>query len=466
MTQRTSLLRREIQMGYAEGRIGHFTCTYPPHKVYSKIIDDFNVREAWGEVSARERGISLYFHVPFCKQRCSFCNLFMVRETRGADLIDRYVNCLVREIEMYSPVLAPRMGESTTIYFGGGTPSMLSPEQLRRVLVALESLTSRSQVAEFTLEVAPETANEDYLAALHELGVSRVSLGIQSFDEIEVRRFARQHSRAHAKRLIEASMKLGFSTVNVDLIYGHASQTLAGWRRTLYEALENYPQCLSIYPLNVKPLTGLAKHGSQDEASVVERRIFYAMYDTAVEILESAGYEQQTRTLFFRGSDKYINKSNEAVGCPVKGFGAGAQSYASSWHYRPGNSYNNSMIDLDAYISDIESERFPARYAYKLSKEELQRRYIALSIRYKYFPLLPFKELFGAHPVEIFPEEFDALQGEALVDIHNSDIKLTDKGLRYDNIISTLFFSDRIRELLSEHQPARWSVARKHPTGR
>ncbi len=127
MTHRTSLLRNEIQKGYTEGRIGHFTCTYPPHKVYRETTHDFDVREVWTEAGADGNSINLYVHVPFCKQRCSFCNLFMVKETRGAELIDRYVDCLVREIEMYEPVLAPRIGESTTIYFGGGTPSMLSP---------------------------------------------------------------------------------------------------------------------------------------------------------------------------------------------------------------------------------------------------------------------------------------------------------------------------------------------------
>lgn len=465
MTHRTSLLRNEIQKGYTEGRIGHFTCTYPPHKVYRETTHDFDVREVWTEAGADGNSINLYVHVPFCKQRCSFCNLFMVKETRGAELIDRYVDCLVREIEMYEPVLAPRIGESTTIYFGGGTPSMLSPEQIGRVLVALNSLTLGSQIEEFTLEVAPETATSDYLADLRELGVSRVSLGVQSVDELEVRRFARQHTRAHVKGLIEASMTLGFSTVNVDLIYGLASQTLSNWRKTLHEVLEHSPQCLSIYPLNVKPLTGLAKHTRHGEASESNRAVFYSMYDAAVEILEAAGYEQQTRTLFFRGTDRYLNKANEAVGHPVKGFGAGAQSYAPSWHYRPGNRYRNAMTDLNAYFSDIEASRFPARYAYKLSKEELQRRQIALSIRYKHFPLDPFKRRFGVSPVELFPDEFDALRQEGLVNIRPSEIQLTEKGLRYDNLVSTLFFSNRIRELLSEHQPARWSVARRHPTG-
>lgn len=123
------------------------------------------------------------------------------------------------------------------------------------------------------------------------------------------------------------------------------------------------------------------------------------------------------------------------------------------------------MTDLNAYFSDIEASRFPARYAYKLSKEELQRRQIALSIRYKHFPLDPFKRRFGVSPVELFPDEFDALRQEGLVNIRPSEIQLTEKGLRYDNLVSTLFFSNRIRELLSEHQPARWSVARRHPTG-
>lgn len=466
MTNQASLLRNEIQKGYTEGRIGHFTCTYPPHKVYSETTDDFDVRKAWAEAGYNGDSISLYLHVPFCKQRCSFCNLFMVTESRGAGLIDRYVDCLVREIEMYEPVLAPRIGKSTTLYFGGGTPSMLSPEQLGRILVALNSLTSRSQVVEFTFEVAPETATYDYLAALRELGVTRVSLGVQSVDEHEVRRFARQHTRAHVMSLIEASMNLGFSATNVDLIYGLASQTLPGWRKTLLDVLEHSPQCLSIYPLNVKPLTGLAKSRSNGESSEADRLLFYSMYDSAVEILEAAGYEQQTRTLFFRGTDRYLNKANEAGGHPVKGFGAGAQSYAPHWHYRPGNSYRNAKTDLDAYISDTEASRFPARYAYKLSTEELQRRQIALSIRYKHFPLRPFKQRFGACPEELFPDEFEALRQEALIDIRPSEILLTKKGLRYDNLVSTLFFSNRVRDLLSEHQPARWSVVRMYPTER
>jgi oxygen-independent coproporphyrinogen-3 oxidase len=466
MTDRVSLLRNEIQKGYTEGRIGHFTCTYPPHKVYSEITEDFDVRKVWADAGSDSESISLYFHVPFCKQRCSFCNLFMVTESHGAGLIDRYVDCLVREIEMYEPILAPSIGKHTTLYFGGGTPSVLSPKQLGRILGALNPLTSRSQVVEFTIEVAPETATFDYLAALRELGVTRVSLGVQSVDELEVRHFARQHTRAHVISLIEASMNLGFSTTNVDLIYGLASQTLPGWRKTLLAVLEHSPQCLSIYPLNVKPLTSLARPRSNGESSEADRPLFYSMYDSAVEILEAAGYEQQTRTLFFRGTDRYLNKANEAVGHPVKGFGAGAQSYAPHWHYRPGNSYRNAMTHLEAYISDTEASRFPARYAYKLNTEELQRRQIALSIRYKQFPLEPFKQCFGAGPEELFPDEFDALRQEALIDIRPSEILLTKKGLRYDNLVSTLFFSNRVRELLSEHQPARWSVERKHPTGR
>ncbi len=465
MTDRVPLLRNEIRKGCTEGRIGHFTCTYPPHKVYSEIDEDFDVRKVWTD-GCDKKSISLYFHVPFCKQRCSFCNLYMVTERGGSGLIDKYVDCLVREIEMYEPVLASRIGKSTTLYFGGGTPSMLSPEQLGRILRALNSLTSRSQIVEFTIEVAPETADFDYLAALRELGVTRVSLGVQSVNEGEVRRFARQHTRAHVMSLIKASMNLGFSTTNVDLIYGLASQTLAGWQETLNAVLEHSPQCLSIYPLNVKPLTSLARpRSSPGESSEADRPLFYSMYDTAVEILEASGYEQQTRTLFFRGSDRYLSKANEAIGQPVKGFGAGAQSYAPHWHYRPGNSYRNARTDLEAYISDLEAGQFPARYAYKLSTEELQRRQIALSIRYKRFPLEPFKQLFGSGPEELFPDEFEALSQEALIDIRPSEILLTNKGLKYDNLVSTLFFSNRVRELLSKHQPTRWSVERTHPTG-
>lgn len=465
MSHRTVLLSEAIRRGYSEGRVGHFTCTYPPHKIYYEADPDFDVYRAWSSVGSIAEGVSLYVHIPFCKQRCSFCNLFMVKETRGAELINRYIDCLVREIEMYEELLAPHIGESTTVYFGGGTPSILDAKQLSRTIEALCSFTSRSQVEEFTLEVAPETADREYLASLRKLGITRVSLGVQSIQEDEVRRFARQHTRDHVMDLIDACMKLGFPTVNVDLIYGHASQTVEQWQRTLLEVLEHSPQCLTIYPLNVKPQTGLAKHGSMSASTAVDRQTFYGMYDTAVEMLTMAGYEQQTRTLFFRGTDRYIDKLNEAVGKPVKGFGAGAQTYAPNWHYRTGNSYKDSMSDLQTYIADVEASQFPARYAYNLSTEELQRRQVALSIRYKQFPLGPFQERFGASPVDLFPEEFEALMREGLVDIQNSEIALTEKGLRYDNLVSTLFFSDRVREQLSKNQPARWSVARPHPTG-
>jgi oxygen-independent coproporphyrinogen III oxidase len=464
MSQRTLLLAETIRKGYSEGRIGHFTCTYPPHKVYSQVDPDFDVFQAWSGAGGKDGGVSLYVHVPFCKQRCSFCNLFMVKETSGAELIDKYVDCLIREIDMYGEVLTPHIGENTTLYFGGGTPSMLNAEQLGRVIAALGSLTSCSQVDEFTLEVAPETADAEYLSSLRELGVTRVSLGVQSIEKEEVRRFARKHTRDHVMDLIDASVKIGFPTVNVDLIYGHAAQTVERWQRTLLEVLEHSPQCLTIYPLNVKPQTGLAKFGGMHASTEVDRQIFYAMYDAAVETLELAGYEQQTRTLFLRGSGRYIDKLNEAVGRPVKGFGAGAQTYTPNWHYRTGNSYKDSMSDLQTYISNIEAFQFPARYAYKLSTEELQRRQVALSIRYKHFPLKPFKERFGVSPVELFPEEFEALTLEGLVNIEGSEISLTEKGLRYDNLVSTLFFSDRVREQLNQKHPARWSVAKTHPT--
>ena len=446
---KVSQLRSQIQRGYENGRLGHFTYTYPSHKVYETISSAFDIQKIWDENP--DSHVNLYFHIPFCRQRCTFCNLHMIKSKRENPLIDRYVTALDKEIELYIPILQNYRVD--TIYFGGGTPSMLSPKQFKRVCQSISKLTDIQSVQEFTVEVAPDAATEDYLESLYKCGVTRISFGVQSVNQLELKKYGRSHTQEKVQSLIETTKRIGFETTNIDLIYGLTEQTVDGWRTMLQELLLHSPECISLYPLNIKPLTGLDRLAQKGHPVALDRHTMYQMYEAAVEILKNDGYEQDTRIRFLKTTRRYLHKTYTTSGGYVKGFGTAAQSYTEDWHYRPAYSYKQTSEDIRLYLDDVESGRFPVRFAYYLNEDEKRRRHIALNVRHKVFPVEYTIKKYGDRPENLFPEEFVALQEEGLLVSKEDRTELTLKGLKYCNLVSTIFFSEEVKKRQQEYMP-------------
>jgi oxygen-independent coproporphyrinogen-3 oxidase len=236
----------------------------------------------------RERRLSLYVHIPFCAAKCGYCdfNSYAGQES----LIPAYAQALLREAEMWSA--ACRGWRAETLFFGGGTPSLMPSAELERVVEGLRRHIGLTPDIEITLEANPGTVDEPYLSRLREAGVNRLSLGVQSFRDDELAFLGRIHSADEARSTYRAARSAGFGNVSLDLIFGLPGQTVDRWLESLDEATGLEPEHLSLYALTVEEGTPLAREVALGRTSAPDPDLQAELYLRSAERLESAGYEQ------------------------------------------------------------------------------------------------------------------------------------------------------------------------------
>ena len=237
--------------------------------------------------SASRVPLALYLHIPFCDHRCTYCDF---NAYAGLDsLMPAYTDALVGEIVAWGAELGVR--QVGTVFFGGGTPSLMPLPLLRRVTEAIRACFSVAPDAEWSLEANPGTVDEAYFRGLRSLGVNRVSIGVQSFDDGELRQLDRIHNGATAEAAYRAARAAGFDNINLDLIFGLEGQTLGGWERNLRRAAALGPEHLSLYALTIEEGTPLAHRVSKGLAPEPDADLQAEMYELAEELLGAAGYE-------------------------------------------------------------------------------------------------------------------------------------------------------------------------------
>jgi oxygen-independent coproporphyrinogen III oxidase len=234
-----------------------------------------------------DRITSLYVHIPFCSKKCDYCAF--VTHVGSLKLMDPYLEAVRREAE--SVAKENPGGPLTTLYFGGGTPSLMSPHQLTGLLAHFDRLFGIDRGCEITLEAHPDTLNPASLREFRSAGVTRISFGGESLDAGELRALGRLHKPEQVINLINQSHEVGFESVNVDLMYGIPQQTLSSWTETLERILRAKPDHLSLYPLSIEPKTVFAKKWRQHLLSIPEEESVASMYRMACEVLANSGYE-------------------------------------------------------------------------------------------------------------------------------------------------------------------------------
>ncbi|HEX8722280.1 MAG TPA: radical SAM family heme chaperone HemW [Pyrinomonadaceae bacterium] len=301
----------------------------------------------------------IYIHVPFCRSRCSYCD-FATGAYEEA-LAGRYVQALAREVEAFAHDGA--LPEVDTVYFGGGTPSLLTPAQVARVLEAVRRRFRVDARAEVTLEINPGTVTPARLAELRGAGVNRASFGAQSFDDRELKRLGRTHTADDTRRTLERLRAAGFDNVSFDLIAGLPAQTLAAWERNLAEALALAPEHLSLYLLEVHegtPLAGQIREGRYEQP---DADLAAEMYRLTVARAAAAGYEQYEISNFCRPGRESRHNMKYWTGAPYFGFGCSAHSFDGR-----GVRWSNER-DARRYVSLIEEQG-----AAVVAREELDER--------------------------------------------------------------------------------------------
>lgn len=310
----------------------------------------------------------LYLHIPFCASRCAYCDFYSVTDT---DLIDAFVRALLGEIH----VRGDEFRSFDTVYIGGGTPSLLSLLQLEAILVGVRDTFTIQPGAEVTIEINPADWGREELYALRALGINRISIGVQSFDDAELTLLGRRHGREEAVRTLEQAAAAGFDAVSIDLIFGLPGQSLHQWRATLEQALEFRPAHLSCYELEIKGQTPLGRRygtGVFHPHSEEDQRTFFM--ETSV-LLEEAGYVHYEVSSYARGMDRASRHNRKYWDhTPYLGLGPSAHSF------REGRRRWNHP-SLRDYIHDCRYGRRPPGGSEELSLEQLAMEALFLGLR-------------------------------------------------------------------------------------
>ncbi|GLX01180.1 STM4012 family radical SAM protein [Microtetraspora sp. NBRC 16547] len=430
-----------------------YVYAYPHKTAYRELDPRPRLRDVWA--GERTDALFLYLHIPFCEMRCGFCNLF-TRTGAPEELTSAYLDALERQAEAVRDALgeAPRF---VTAAIGGGTPTYLSASELTRLFDLTERVMGADlRAIPLSVETSPATATPDRLAVLAERGATRVSIGVQSFIDAEARAAVRPQRRAEVEAALTAIRAQGFPTLNIDLIYGIDGQTPDTWRHSLDAALAWRPEELYLYPLYVRPLTGLGKQGRAWDDQRLE------LYRAGRDHLLAAGYEQVSMRMFRLpgqgGATEYSTEYSTEYCCQTDGMvglGCGARSYTRDLHYsyEYAVSARHVRAIIDEYVRLPRAEFEVANVGFRMDDEDLRRRHVVQSLlQADGLSRADYLKRFGTDVFADFDEELTRFAGEGWLEVDDHLLRLTAEGLAHSDAVGPALFSGLVRKLMDGYE--------------
>ena len=370
----------------------------------------------------------LYVHIPFCSSRCSYCDF--ATGLYQSEFAERYVRGLINEIRS-----SKYAGENVdTIYFGGGTPSLLAPAQLERILASLFDKFEIAAETEITLEINPGSATPEKLRAFRSLGVNRASFGAQTFDDAELAKLGRSHNAADALRTFADLRDAGFANVSFDLIAGLPGQTLAGWQRNIKQALDLAPEHLSFYLLEVHSGTPLAEHIRRGIQPQPDEDLAGVMYEWMLEQATAAGYEHYEISNLCRPGFPSRHNVKYWTSAPYYGFGCSAHSYDGHTHR-----WSNHR-DVSKYVELVESGMSPVVEEQQLSQNDVRAEALFLGLRMMCgIDMRRYGESFGVDLRNEYRDDLDRFCEAGLLEFDGDLMRLTRNGALLSNEVFAAF---------------------------
>jgi len=376
----------------------------------------------------------LYIHIPYCRQKCSYCAFFS-QEPTGSDL-NRYAGLLQEEMLLAAENTAPR-SKLETIYFGGGPPSLLDPHQVAGLLNQAESLFGLAAGVEVTLEANPGTIDFRRLAGYRQAGITRLSLGIQSFDDRMLRALGRIHTALQALEAFTAARRAGFKNIGIDLIHALPGQTGVMWQAELRQAVQLAPEHLSIYGLTIEEGTPFAALYDSDSRLLPDEDLAAEMFEAADDFLEAHGYEHYEIANYARTGLRSRHNSGYWKRDGYLGLGAGAHSFLRDAAH--GTRFSNAA-DLDKYSAAVHHGTLPRRDILQVAREDAMAEYLFLGLRMSDGVLFrTFEEQFGTGLTDVFGQELAALLEQGLLTEDSCGIRLTRRGMLLSNQVFQRF---------------------------
>jgi oxygen-independent coproporphyrinogen-3 oxidase len=369
----------------------------------------------------------LYFHIPFCKRKCPYCDFYSQTELKA---LPDFLAALYREMVLRTDPALP----VDSVYFGGGTPSLCPPEAVASLLATIEERFDLLCDAEVTLEANPGAIDADALLRLRQAGVNRLNLGVQSFRDDALQFLGRIHTRDAALATIAAAREAGFDNLGLDLIYGLPGQDLAAWRRDLEQALEFQPEHLSCYILTFEAGTPMAEARQAGRIPAPDEAQVAALFEATAAVLTGRGYDHYEIANFARQTT-YRSRHNMKYWqfAPYLGFGPSAHSFRAgvrSWN----------AADLALYCRRLAEDRLPEDGREELTVAQQMLEALLLGLRLKEgFSIAAFEEGFGISVSATFGRLLDRLTDAGCLAVQAGRCALTVKGMRYHDSIAARF---------------------------
>lgn len=436
-----------LQTLLANSTYTSYSYAYPHKTAYRPLNPPAHLSTVWTQ--EKKQALFLYLHIPFCEMRCGFCNLF-TQTNAGEDLVTQYLKTLTREVKQVKAALGD--SQFARMAIGGGTPTFLSVSELARVFdLAADVMGADLRAIPISVEVSPETATQEKLELFKQRGVDRVSIGIQSFIPAETAAAGRPQTLDNVYAALDRIQSVDFPTLNLDLIYGLPGQSIDSWLKSLQIALTFAPEELYLYPLYIRPLTGLdrSRRDWHDE-----RRDYYRH---ARDLLLASGYEQVSMRMFRQITPTPLLPHVPLYCCQADGMvglGCGARSYTSSLHYSSEYAVGmNGIQEIIANYAQREDEQFNwVNYGYQLDLDDRQRRFLIQSLlQSEGLSLSDYHQNFHTDALTDFPQLNDLLTLE-LATKTDDGLLLNPAGVEVSDTLGVWLYSPQVKALMEDYQ--------------
>jgi oxygen-independent coproporphyrinogen-3 oxidase len=417
-----------------------FVSNYPPFSQWSEeAVDDY--LRTIAEPPATETPLGLYMHIPFCRKRCKFC-YFRVYTDKNADEVLTYCNALADEIETYARQAAVADRPLRFVYFGGGTPSYIAAKHLQVLVDRVKAALPWNDVDEVTFECEPGTLSQSKLETIRAIGVTRLSLGVEHFDDRILELNGRAHVSKEIYRVQPWIQALDFDQLNIDLIAGMVGETWDTWRDAVQKAIDFGPDSVTIYQLELPFNTRFSRQYFEGDLEVplADWALKREWHDYAFEQFAEAGFVPSSAYTMVRGDkrSRFVYRDSLWRGADMLGTGV------SSFGHMQGIHAQNTANWIE-YLQAVESGELPLARAFVTSEEDRLIRQTILQLKTGELEAEHFRGSFGVELLERFAEPFERLREQGMLEIESDGVRLTRRGLLQVDSLLPEFYAPEYR---------------------
>ena len=417
-----------------------FVSNYPPFSFWGPEA----VAAAEGALAGEPRPrtpFGLYLHIPFCRKRCKFC-YFRVYTDKNFDQIGSYLDALGREIELLAQRPAIRGRAPRFVYFGGGTPSYISVKHLETLVERVRAAIPWDGVEEVTFECEPGTLTRAKLEAIKGIGVTRLSLGIENFDDEILRVNGRAHVSKEIDRCLPWIRDIGFDQLNVDLIAGMVGETWDKWRQTVRRTVELGPEAVTVYQMELPFNTRFSRSllDGELEHPVADWDTKRAWHAYAIDELEKAGYEVSSGYTMVkdRATCRFVYRDSVWRGCDLLGTGVASFSHLSGVHFQ-------NVDGWGEYLATVGEGRLPLGRAFPTAPDERLTRELILQLKLGRVEAGYFQRKFDVDILDRYRDAFARLAADGFLEVGDGEVRLTRDGLLRVDVLLPSFYDDKYR---------------------